>query len=714
MTEPATLHCPICHTHYADSGYRRCPNDGSPLLDAEGREVGWIGEIVQDRYRVLRFLGKGGMAQVYEAEHIASGRRVAIKIVQPRLAVDPAAALERFRREALLLSRITHPNVVAIEDFGTLREGALFMVMELLQGRSLQQELEEGELPAAEALDVVMQVCEAVQAAHDAGVAHRDIKPANVFLETRRASGARVVKVLDFGISKIVDEKTTTNLTKAGSVFGTPEYMSPQQARGEKADLSSDIYALGVMLYRMLLGAVPFTGESYMEVLIKHITEAPPWPSDVATKRRLPASTRDVVFTALEKTPEKRYPSVADFARAIQALRDGMATSYSVVGESVDTVRVPGVSRPPPASAAPLSTRTIPLASAKGLDSEVVSLAPDVYWVGRRTGGALECNTYLRVYRSEEERIAVVIDPGPPRDLQTIGQKVASVLGSITEVDLLFVNHQDPDVSFNTVTFQQLNPRAHVICSEHTWRLIHLMGLEPQHYSAVDQFRDATMRLVTGHEVRFVPTPFCHFRGAVMYYDVSSRVLFSGDLFGGLTRSKQLLSRGDVWDGIDVFHQIYMPSGRAVQLAIEQIRKLDPPPRLIAPQHGAIFAEDQIDALLDHLEHLPMGMDLESVDEDASRFLGALNMLVRYLVGVMGQAPVRSRLRRLEGDSTFPGILVLGEDASIRELRVGARLAASAVVRDLTEIVPSIRLDEWLTTIEHAKRAHGIFLPPVR
>lgn len=702
MTLPA-LHCPLCHAQYPHTTFKRCPHDGTPLLTADGSALGWIGETVQERYRIDRFLGKGGMAQVYEACHLATGRKVAIKIVQPRMATDPAVALDRFRREAQLLSRITHPNVVAIEDFGSLPDGALFMVMELLQGRSLQQVLDEGDVSPAEAIDIALEVCEAVQAAHESGIAHRDIKPANVFLETPRSSGERPVKVLDFGISKLVDERTT-NLTKAGTVFGTPEYMSPQQANGQGADLSSDIYSIGVLLYRMLLGHVPFTGESYLQVLVKHLTEPPPWPAAQAAQRKLPTTTRDILFKALEKRPDDRYPSVAAFAAAIRSLHHRpSSTSYSVVKEEVDRVRVRETV--PPSST---TLRTTALRDAKGWDTEVALIAPDVYWVGRRTGSALECNTYLRVFRSGEQRVSVLIDPGPPRDLQVIGQKVASVIGSIAEVDLLFVNHQDPDVSFNTLTFQQLNPNAHVICSEHTWRLIHLMGLEPQQHSAVEHFPDAAMHLVTGHHVAFVPTPFCHFRGAVMLYDTSSRVLFTGDLFGGLSRSKHLLAQDRNWDGVDAFHQIYMPNNQAVRRAIERIRQLDPPPKFLAPQHGVIFGEDQIEDLLAHLEDLPMGMDLQETGELLPSYCEAASELIRFLENLVGADPVRRRLRRFAGDGTFPDLFVFDDDMTIRDIRIEPKAATGALMRELAAVVPKDQMQAWLDAVEAAQRTHGI------
>ncbi len=704
----ALLHCPICQAIFENTAFRRCPSDGAPLRTPDGHEVGRLGEVIQDRYRVERVLGKGGMAQVYEAEHLATNRRVALKIVAARLASDPVA-MDRFRREALVMSRITHPNVVAVEDFGSLKDGALFMVMELLRGKSLQAWLAQEELTPQQALHVGIQVCEGVHAAHEAGVVHRDIKPGNVFLEAPRASSKMGVKVLDFGISKLVDQTASADVTMAGTVFGTPEYMSPQQAKGKPADRATDIYSIGVLLFRMLTGRVPFEGETYMEVLIKHITEPVVWPSEQAGDKKLPAAVRDVILRVLDKNPEHRHPCAEALAEDLRALQGRLSTSYSLVSDQVDAVRVPGSVR----SVSPPRFRTATLTSARGVDTEIATLAPDVYWVGARTGKALECNTYLRVYRRENKRIAVVIDPGPPDHLHVIGAKIASVLESIADVDMVFINHQDPDVSANATAFQKVNPSVRIICSEDTWRLIHLTGLDARRFSAVERFSDATMRLATGHEVTFVPTPYCHFRGAVMYYDRSSRVLFTGDLCGGLTDSEHLVSRGRQWAGIDAFHQIYMPGNLAVRRAIARIRALDPPPRFLAPQHGTVIAEDHLDDVLTHLESLPMGLDIEHHAQAVEDYRRVLDEVIGVLRGMLGHEVVRERLKQFEGDGSFPDLVVFDDRQRVRDIKIEPLAVAGAVIRELSVGVPADKMDAWIRAIHDVQRTHGVAIPGV-
>src|SRR6266513_1437106 len=213
--------CPVCSTEYA-ADVKFCPNDGQTLRSAAPAND-LVGQVVADRYHVVKKLGEGGMGQVYLAEHVKMGRRSAIKVMNHSMVHDPDA-VARFNREAANASRISHPNVCAVYDFGETPEGVIYLAMEFIEGEPLTDVLErEGELPVARAGAIFLQVADALQAAHDLGIVHRDLKPDNIML-TRRKSGMDIVKVVDFGIAKAVGGRDTQKVTKTGLVVGTPEF----------------------------------------------------------------------------------------------------------------------------------------------------------------------------------------------------------------------------------------------------------------------------------------------------------------------------------------------------------------------------------------------------------------------------------------------------------------------------------------------------------
>ncbi|MBI5531156.1 MAG: protein kinase [Deltaproteobacteria bacterium] len=701
--------CPLCHSVFASGSSGFCSNDGSQLRPIEELGANWIGKVIHDKYRITRYVGAGGMAEVYEAEHVALSRTVAIKLLHARFTSDPII-VERFKQEARLVSVIAHPNVVTVEDFGTLADGTLYMVMELLRGKSLEEALEEGEIDPTFAIDIAMQACEGLQAAHDKNIIHRDIKPGNIFLHRAcdAATCAEVnVKVLDLGVARLVGEDAKSNLTVTGTVFGTPEYMSPQQAMGSELDFRSDIYSMGVVVYHMLVGTVPFSASSFLGVLTKHLTESPTWPAKVARERGLPVEAEEVVMKALRKNPDHRYGSIRELRDALSGLRPQVVASLSVRPSATPGSASPSVVPSRPASA---SIHRVPLGIARGSDQEVVEIAPDIFWVGRRQGGLLECNSYLRVYRGNGTQLAVLIDPGPHRDLEVISSKVSSVLGSLDKIDILFLNHQDPDVCSNAPTIQQYNPRTHVLCSEDTWRLVQFYGLRQQGFSAIEHFRDQTALLSTGHRVSFVPTPYCHFRGAVMYYDHETRVLFSGDLFGGLSRNRNLVATPDDLADVEIFHQLYMPSSKALQLAVERIRRLDPKPRLIAPQHGGLVVEERIEPMLHRFEALQVGVDLLVTGKERDRFVKAANELVQGFVGLFGESHVAALLRQFASDGSFPNLFVLSGELGITDIKIEPGAALRALVRDVSSSAPPAQLRAIERVVDETLGRHGVSL----
>ncbi len=305
--------CPVCSTEYADD-VKFCPNDGQTLR-AAGPASDLVGQVVADRYHVIKKLGEGGMGQVYLAEHVKMGRRSAIKVMNPSMVHDPDA-VARFNREASNASRITHPNVCAIYDFGETPDGLIYLAMEFIEGEPLTDLLErEGALPVPRAVGIFTQVAEALQAAHDLGIVHRDLKPDNVML-ARRRDGADMVKVVDFGIAKAVGgDESGQKVTKTGLVLGTPEFMSPEQLSGDTLDGRSDLYSLALVLYRMLTGKLPFEATTVQETMIKRLTDEPTRLAQSRPDLEFPPGLQAVLDTALSRTPVDRYQTVAKFGR---------------------------------------------------------------------------------------------------------------------------------------------------------------------------------------------------------------------------------------------------------------------------------------------------------------------------------------------------------------------------------------------------------------
>lgn len=271
---------------------------------------------VLGRYRLLRRLGAGGMGSVYLAQHELIDRQVALKVLHPSLAGKPESR-KRFLREARAASKVKHPAVVEIYDVAFHGEH-VFFVMELLPGRDLADRLAvEGRLPWSHAFPILLQVAEALAAAHAAGVVHRDVKPSNCFL-VAAPDGTERVKVVDFGIAKLAaDEGTTTeHLTATGEVFGTLGYMAPEMAHGASDDPRSDVYALGVMMFQLLTGRLPFVG-SALAVISQHLTTPPPSPRRLDPS--IPPEVEHVILRALEKHPDDRFPSMRHLAAALEA-----------------------------------------------------------------------------------------------------------------------------------------------------------------------------------------------------------------------------------------------------------------------------------------------------------------------------------------------------------------------------------------------------------
>ncbi len=277
------------------------------------------------RYRILEKLGQGGMGVVYLAEHALIEKKFAIKVLSDELVLREEL-LVRFQQEAKAASRIGHENIIDITDFGKTEGGAVYIVMEYLKGRDLARHV-RGSTPmdAVRAERIMNQVCRALAAAHAEGIFHRDLKPDNIFL-VERQDRADFVKILDFGLAKVTGaDQRGGPMTAAGTVFGTAEYMSPEQARGEVSDHRTDVYAAGCILYEMLTGHVPFRGDDFMLVLYMQQFDEPIPPSQRAPDRHITPEVEAVVLKALAKDRERRFQSMKDLALALNAAVGGDA-----------------------------------------------------------------------------------------------------------------------------------------------------------------------------------------------------------------------------------------------------------------------------------------------------------------------------------------------------------------------------------------------------
>ncbi len=274
-----------------------------------------VGRTLPGGYVILDLIGVGGMGRVYRAEQTNLGRTVAVKIVHPHL-VGEENAVARFLTEARAASRLNHPNSVAVIDFDKTPDGQLYLVMEYLRGKDLARvAYEEGPLPFTRIIDVLRQTLAALSEAHHLDIIHRDLKPENVILEPVRAGGD-FVKVVDFGLAKM-QEASRPSITSPGIVCGTPEYMSPEQGRGDPLDARSDLYAVGVVMYQLLTGRLPFEAESPTQVVLMHLSKAPPDPHKVAPERTIPDVLVDITMKALAKDANDRFSTASEFADAL-------------------------------------------------------------------------------------------------------------------------------------------------------------------------------------------------------------------------------------------------------------------------------------------------------------------------------------------------------------------------------------------------------------
>lgn len=307
--------CLVCNFQFSDE-QEICPKDYSKLVPLGKDQL--LGKVIQDRYRIENVIAKGSMGVVYKATHELIGRQVAVKVLHAYLVADEES-LKRFQKEAKAASRLNHPNITTMYDYGVLSTGQPYIVMDLLKGSTLGDVLKDRDyLPLEEALVIFHQVCDALSEAHKRGVVHRDIKPDNIVLEYTD-KGVNV-KVVDFGIAKFLqqqDNDTIGKITKTGTVCGSPTYMSPEQCDDNKVDQRSDIYSLGVVLYETITGKVPFSGQDIYNVMTMHVKDPVPPLRQIRPDITYPPHLEAVIDKVLAKTPEARYQTVDEFFEAL-------------------------------------------------------------------------------------------------------------------------------------------------------------------------------------------------------------------------------------------------------------------------------------------------------------------------------------------------------------------------------------------------------------
>jgi serine/threonine-protein kinase len=345
--------CPECRKAIEDAA-RFCPFCGAASTAAPEPVDPWIDQVVNGKFRIESLLGQGGMGKVYRARHLTLDRPVVLKMLHPDYSTDPQV-VARFQREARAASRLNHPNSIAVLDFGAAEDGTLFMAMEFLSGRDLARIIAE-DFPLGEAriVRIGAQILSALAEAHAQGIIHRDLKPENVMIEPRRGE-ADFVKVLDFGIAKITAPGANEpKLTQAGLVCGTPEYMSPEQARGADIDSRSDLYSMGVILYQLATGELPFQSDTPVGYLTKHLAEEP-----VPARERwaeVSEALDALIAKAMAKDVTQRFQTAEEMREALLAV-DPAALAQPVSG-APRAAAAPGPAATPPAPRATTPPRT--------------------------------------------------------------------------------------------------------------------------------------------------------------------------------------------------------------------------------------------------------------------------------------------------------------------------------------------------------------------
>jgi serine/threonine protein kinase len=373
--------CPHCGRQYPDD-VRFCAADGQSLVAQQQQSSGGrarasshvpsadddlIGRRLFGDYVIRKKLGEGGMGAVYLAEHPGIEQKIAVKVLHGYAAQNDEL-VQRFNREAKAIARLTHPNIIRVFIFGSTDDGLIYLAMEFVEGRPLRDiMIDIGRLEELRAISIMRQALHALNEAHELGIVHRDLKPDNIML-TKFRGVEEFVKVLDFGIAKVKEpDGSSAKLTQAGVVYGTPEYLSPEQAQAKELDGRSDLYSMGIILYELVTGVVPFQSTTAVAVLASHVYDEPKAPSQVA-RHSISPKMEQVIMKAIRKDPNQRYQTAMDFLRDLESLEADLigeaATKTTVLDASqlslvlevsrANQLRQKGAPPQPPAPTTPM------------------------------------------------------------------------------------------------------------------------------------------------------------------------------------------------------------------------------------------------------------------------------------------------------------------------------------------------------------------------
>jgi serine/threonine-protein kinase len=623
-----------------------------------------------DGYQLVERVGAGAAGSVWRARRLTDGQIVALKLLHPTLLEHPVM-IERLRREALAAMRIDHPHIVRVLDL-QLDPPRPYLVMEYLTGRSVEDlVLTRGQLPSEEAVHIALQVLDALSHLHERGLLHRDVKADNVLVDAR---GHAVLT--DLGL--ILDVKGTAQqrITAEGVPLGTPGYMPPEQWTGQRLDERADLFAAGVLLYFMLAGRLPWEASNAIATF-QRLAERDHEP--ISRLQRTDPQLQDILQRALARNKAERFPSALQF---IDALRRWQRKSDPAHTPSTTMTNPPTPSLiAAPSLAAPKQTSGEQ--DPRRIAALPIEFAPGCWWVGKRPPGEIfYANPYLRVSEGHGKKFHLLIDPGSSRDVSIIQAKCARVLNNDLEsIGGIFVNHQDPDVGSSVgVLLGKTIPNAHVMCSEDTWRLIQYYNIPRERFIALEKFPHG-FDLPTGLTLVPVPSPFCHFVGAIMLYDPANRVLFTGDLFGGLTSKDAVSLWADEsdWVGMRAFHQIYMPTNKALRVAIQAIRSIKGGVDIIAPQHGRLIRGPLVQEFMSRLEKLQVGLDILSDRQATPEELRAWNTVLDRVLATAGGLTSADLITRVADDPHLRGVVYRQGD--VLEIRSLGKFAVERALR---------------------------------